>query len=124
MCELILRVVDKPAPAAFDRPMVAQAGDVVVVVPDGHQWGREEISNPEWRIVRLPGVAESALADLMEARPHAIDLTRTIAARHFRIRVEEPIMAALIAKGGPIDMTGDAFLALKERRGGDLVERM
>jgi hypothetical protein len=29
-----------------------KAGDVVVACPDGHEWGREELANPEWRVVR------------------------------------------------------------------------
>jgi hypothetical protein len=30
------------------------AGDVVVAMPDGHSWSKTELSNPDWRIVRVP----------------------------------------------------------------------
>jgi hypothetical protein len=32
---------------------------VIVVQPDGWVWGREEYSNPDWRIVKVPGITVS-----------------------------------------------------------------
>jgi hypothetical protein len=58
MCELLIRVRDK---VNEDDPYLdaqcLKRGDVVVVVEDGWQWGRQELSNPDWRILQLPNVS-------------------------------------------------------------------
>src|SRR6185312_2698393 len=74
MCELLVRGVDK---TNHDCPYLdaqcLKRGDVVVAVEDGWQWGRAEIENLDWRIVRLPGVslkqAQTLLGPEMNADP-------------------------------------------------------
>lgn len=42
-----------------------KAGDVIACQPDGFEWGREEINNPAWRILRvelLPSEADALLS--------------------------------------------------------------
>lgn len=41
-------------------------GDVVVVVPDGHNWGTQELTNPIWRIVKAPILSEADVADFTD----------------------------------------------------------
>lgn len=36
-------------------------GDVIVVCDDGHQWGVDEVTNPNWRIIHAPGAAADYL---------------------------------------------------------------
>lgn len=52
--ELLIRVVDK-LPRSADRDTDngrTKRGDVIAICPDGHPWGIEERTNPEWRLVR------------------------------------------------------------------------
>lgn len=57
MCEMLVVVVDRVHPDPYiDANHIAKRGDVIDVREDGHQWGREEISNPNWKIIRVPGV--------------------------------------------------------------------
>jgi hypothetical protein len=57
MCELLVRVVDKINDDPYLDAQCSKRGDVIVVVEDGHAWGREEIANPDWTIIKVPGVA-------------------------------------------------------------------
>lgn len=41
-------------------------GDVVVVVPDDHNWGEQELANPDWRIVKAPNLSEADTADFTD----------------------------------------------------------
>lgn len=62
MAELLVRIVDKnPGKRGASR-----AGDVIFIAPDGHQWGKDETTNPVWRIIQLPGVSPDSLKGLME----------------------------------------------------------
>jgi hypothetical protein len=56
MCECL---VWKVAKGAWD------AGDVIVVVADGHPWTDTERGHPEWRIETFPGVTTAEFADMM-----------------------------------------------------------
>lgn len=63
MAELLVKNTDAPVP---DSPFRWKVGDVVVVMPDGHRWGREERNLTKFRIVKRPGVAPLALEYLTE----------------------------------------------------------
>ena len=57
MYELLVRVVDKGAERL--------SGHVIAAMPSPHQWGRMELANPEWRIVKADSLeieAESLVA--------------------------------------------------------------
>lgn len=66
--ELLVRVVDKAHP---DDPVkhhqLTKAGDVIHYWPDGHDWGHEELTNPDWRVVRVPGLTEAEAEALVAA---------------------------------------------------------
>lgn len=57
MCEILLRVVDKTNVNLDLSANLLKRGDVVVVREDGWAWGKEELRNPDWRIIKIPGVA-------------------------------------------------------------------
>ena len=57
--ELLIRTADKG-----DR----KAGHVIAIVPSPHQWGREELANPEWRIV-VAELADVEVAALLAPGP-------------------------------------------------------
>lgn len=57
MAELLVCVVSKTHHDPYFDCKRPKAGDVIVVMPDGHEWGRAEIENQDWKIVRVPGVS-------------------------------------------------------------------
>jgi hypothetical protein len=58
MCELLVWREDKGGEEAD-----YEAGDVIFVGEDGHQWGAKEIADPRWVILRAPGVPVKNVAD-------------------------------------------------------------
>lgn len=65
--EALLRVKDKKNlnSETLDARLTKR-GDVIVVVPDGHNWGKEELTNPDWRIVKVPAVTVEEAAPCLE----------------------------------------------------------
>ena len=57
MAEMLVRVVDKISADPYLNAKLTKRGDVISVQPDGWVWGKEEQKNPDWRIVKLPGVS-------------------------------------------------------------------
>lgn len=88
--ELLVRVVSKPKSGntTLDAGRT-EAGDVIVFAPDGHIWGRKEVSNPEWRIVRVPGL-DRVRAEALTASevPTAMGGNRLLRKRQMRLDVE------------------------------------
>lgn len=89
MCEMLVRVVDKVGDNPVLDAKCTKRGDVIAVCPDGWIWGREELKNPDWRIVKVPGVtvseASGFLAPELSAGPVAVDLLRR---RAFRLDLD------------------------------------
>lgn len=77
--EVLIRVVDKGPNEDHSK-----AGDVISVCPDGWQWSSAELTNPDWRIIRVPILQTQADAFLARAndplvkrrREWTIDLNR------------------------------------------------
>lgn len=65
MAELLVRVVDKVNPDFYKNIQCTKRGDVILVQPDGWTWGKKELSNPDWRILALPGVDPADLSGLL-----------------------------------------------------------
>lgn len=51
--------------AKADRERL-KAEDVVVIMPDGHPWTQRELTNPDWRIIRVPGLSEEVAKSMIE----------------------------------------------------------
>lgn len=91
MAELLVRVVDKTNP---DDPyldaQLTKRGDVICVQPDGWPWGIEELKNPDWRIIKLPGIDPDKLASLLAPEIDADPLkpSRVLQRRAFRLDLD------------------------------------
>lgn len=60
MAELLVRVVDKVNnDSVYLDAKCLKRGDVVVVCPDGWVWSDLERKNPDWHIVKVPGMSMS-----------------------------------------------------------------
>ena len=65
--ELLIRVVDKVNPDDANlNKQLTKRGDVIAIMPDGHNWGTKELSNPDWRIVRMPSLTRLEAESLLE----------------------------------------------------------
>lgn len=119
MAELLVRVVDKPWEIRSWRytPLrwryYTKAGDVIVAVPNGHKWGREEVRAHYWRVFCLPEYPSELFQDMFEAELHWNEHVQT-RVRYFDLT--GPWVRGLILSGQVICMTGDdakRFLRLK-----------
>ena len=72
MCEILIRVRAKENPDPYLDAKALKRGDVVAVVNNGWVWSTEELTNPDWRIVKLPSVSVSAGETLL-AKEYDID---------------------------------------------------
>lgn len=64
MCEVLLCVVDHSHPTnIYLDTKLPKRGDIIDIVADGHLWGGMELSDPDWRILRLPGIDRATLSD-------------------------------------------------------------
>lgn len=125
--EILLRVKDKNTKNRKEFDWVAtKRGDIIVVMPDGHLWGTAELSNPEWRIIRLPGVPWEVSFDWAEPAIH--QGSHVSLARKYRINLECDAAKWLrdaIAMNGVITLYEHEypmFFALKEPRNSPIPE--
>lgn len=81
MCEVVFRVMDKAAPDDPRRAVRTSRGCVIDVLPDGWGFSERELTNPEWRIVRFPGLPQEAFADCQQP---IYDRDRKLVARRAR----------------------------------------
>lgn len=74
MCEVLIRVYDKvnAGDAVLDR-QASKAGDIIAVQPDDWGWTAKELANPDWRVVKLPGIDPATWADMLEPDVLTVD---------------------------------------------------
>lgn len=70
MCEMLVRTRDK---APLDTPeaqaRVSQRGDVIDICDDGWAWTYAERTNPDWTLVKLPGVDKEKMSAFLGSEP-------------------------------------------------------
>lgn len=66
MCEILVFVRDKvnSSSAALDR-CCYKAGDVVNIYPDGQYWSPTVLNDPNWKILKMPGVDPTSFRDMV-----------------------------------------------------------
>lgn len=128
MCELLVRVIDK---INHDDPYLdvqcTKRGDVIVIVPDGHVWGVMEQLDPQYRIVKLPGVPVDDVASLIAPEPETDpqNPNRMLQRRLFRLDLDnmDAPTRAYLSEGKRarrtmhrLNIGRDAILALRVRK--------
>ncbi len=85
MCELLVRVQDKSltGDSAIDCQRTMR-GDVIVAMPDGHDWTQEERKHPRWVIVKVPGMS-LAEGEALASREVGDGIRRNLRKRLFRL---------------------------------------
>lgn len=72
MAKILIRVGDDVNADAFTDMQLLKHGDVVAVAEDSHEWGRREISSPNFRNITVTG-PRSDFAYLLNAEPATLD---------------------------------------------------
>lgn len=123
MCELLLRVRDRDSRTPAQRNAQAVAGDVIVVVEDGHQWGDMEVANSDWRIIQLPGLPAAAIAQSVAVRPDPREPQRIAVRRRECFDINDEWLRDVLSRAQVVQFT-DAeaarFLALRRQRDNSL----
>lgn len=116
MCEILLRV--KHSAPATDRHHMGrtQAGDVIVVMPDGWSWGRKEVESGEWRILQLPDTQHGDVADMLVDGPTTSRNVKSRRAKFFDLE-SLPWLRDSMATAHAIRLTtGEQSKLLKSKR--------
>lgn len=93
MAEIIVRVVDHPSTGDFYRDCRRLGrGDVIEVMPDGHGWGVQDQKNPDWRILKFPGVPVSDLLGFLapQVDTDSKNPSKTLQPRAFKFDLDNP----------------------------------
>lgn len=98
MAEFLIRVKNKknlvvlPNAPVLDTKLL-QRGDVVVVVRDGWAWSDIELSNPDWRIVKSPGMSLAEAQTYLVPEP-GLPASRMLQRRAFKFDINAVTMPA------------------------------
>ncbi len=128
MCEFLYRVSDKVNAAdPYADARCTKAGDVITVAPDRWVWGVQEQLDPQYRILKVPGVATDDVASLLEPEPETDPEhpSSVLQARMFRLDLAgiSPQLDAWLAndklsrkKSFTLNLSLAALLALRVRK--------
>ncbi len=95
MCEILVKLVDQtyPTDSVKDAAGCYKRGDPVVIMPDGHEWGREE-GLPKFIVVKVPGIS---VANAMQYVTSTLAIRRTW-------RLTEAVITEAIEAGGSVTL--------------------
>lgn len=90
--EFLIRVRDKVGSNIYHDVKLTKRGHVIVAMPDGHDWGLQELTNPDWRIVRVPGISEAEAGAMLAPEP-GLEVNRMLQRRAFKIDLDHGAIA-------------------------------
>lgn len=120
MAELLIRVVDKSNDDPYLDVQCLKRGDVVVICEDGHEWSQAELTNPEWRILKVPGVtlvqAEAFLGPEVDEDP--TQPSRVLQRRAFKVDLDDVRVAKIMSAEKPLTLrlSSAQLQTLKKRK--------
>lgn len=90
MSEIVVMLVSKEPSDPYHNAKAYKRGDVVEVLPDGWQFGKEELKNAEWAIVALPNISVSEALCLVspEIERDPQNASRVLQRREFYLDLE------------------------------------
>lgn len=118
MCELLVRVKDKASdPDPGKDALISKRGHVVALCDDGWQWSKAERDNPEWVIVRIPGVSPDQYSMMVAAVIDGSAIEKKLLARRAVTLdlTKLPALAAMTgeSKNASVDIAAVTFDAAK-----------
>jgi len=91
-----------------------EKGDIVVVMPDGHPWGREECL-PKFIIIKAPTIT-IAQTKFLECNLSALNIdNENVMKKRRQFRVPSAIVDEIIAQGGVLTITKKILDNIKAR---------
>jgi len=103
MCELLVRLVDKVNDDPELDLQCLKRGDVVTIQEDGWNWSERERTNPDWMIIKVPGVSISTFEYLLVPEPDDLSDLKHLRRRWNQINLESvalPVGARMALQGG------------------------
>lgn len=89
MTEILIRVRDKVSDDFYLNCQCTKRGDVIAVCPDGWGWGTEELSNPDYRIIKTDLAEEEALLFLADEKDiDSSQPSKTLQKRRFKVDLD------------------------------------
>jgi hypothetical protein len=89
MAEILVKAIDHVhSDPEKDRSGAYKRGMPVLVMPDGHPWGKEE-GPPKFTIVKIPGLDPQTIRNKMESWKRTVDysvVNRSVAQDGWRLR--------------------------------------
>ena len=85
--EFLIRVKDKVSDDIYGDVQLTKRGYVIAVVPDDHDWARQELINPEWRIIQVPMISRAEAESMLAVEP-GLDVNRMRQRRAFKIDLD------------------------------------
>lgn len=68
MCEALIAITDRLPSSDPNYALNYLALDIIVVCDDGWAWSEAELTNPDWRVLKVPGVSTSYAAQFSATR--------------------------------------------------------
>lgn len=106
MCEIVVFVRDQDwdTDDPYSQFRRYKAGDVVCVRDDGWPWGKLEISNPDWRIIKFPSMSEAAFEAFVQEQeaPDPLNPPNTLMRRALTLSFNAIPQAPSIAKNAAL----------------------
>ena len=101
MAEMLVRVLDKGQTDPYLNAGALQAYDVVVIVPDFWAWSVEELTSPQWTILKLPdSTAEDLASFWVPELPPLDDPTKPCWRRLYYVNPDAPFVVTRPTFGG------------------------
>lgn len=70
MCELLVAAVNSHNPdSVYQDTKLPKRGDVVAAREDGWPWGADELTDPAWRLLSIPGAPVQDFLGLLSPEP-------------------------------------------------------
>lgn len=93
----------------YNNVRLPKRGDVICVVPDGWPWGTRDLSEPHWRILKLPGVPVEDLSYLInhETPSDPQNPPKALQYRGYGLNVDKMGDAIASKNGVNIDIASD-----------------
>ncbi len=66
MCEVIIRWTEKVPVGDPNYAYNFHPGDIIEIMPNGYGWAPSSLTNPNWRVIKLPNVPASLIEHLRD----------------------------------------------------------
>lgn len=89
MAEILVRIRDKEThPDPYVDVKRSKRGDVIAVCPDGWKWTHIELTNPDWRIIKVIGLDAAVARQLLAPESGDERVDKMLRRRKYKLDVD------------------------------------